>query len=329
MAPIMALYRHGDQGEPVRDIQDRLSALGFGTDPDAVGDFGPATEAAVQLFQQEQRLAVDGLIGRETWRTLVDAGFVLGDRQLYYRMPMLHGDDVAELQRSLNAIGFDAGDVDGILGPDTLRSLLDFQHNRRMAEDGIAGAAVVGELRLISRETSKMGRHEIRERAWLASLPATLAGHRIFVDPFCRSLEESRAAWEAGVAAAARLRDLGAHPITSRSSDTRPAERLRALHANESAVDIVVSLSLPATDTPGIYSFASALSHSAAGLAIATGLSSALGLEPHGRVMPILRETRAPAVVIATEPLDAELGRRTIDALDRWLGSQAARRARE
>ncbi len=324
----MALYRRGDQGEPVRDIQDRLSALGFGTDPDASGEFGPATEAAVRQFQEAQRLASDGLIGRETWRTLVDAGFVLGDRQLYYRMPMLHGDDVAELQRNLNAIGFDAGDVDGIFGPDTLRALLDFQHNRQMAEDGISGPAVIGELSLMSRETSKMGRHEIRERAWLASLPSTLAGHRIFIDPFCRSVDEAQTAWIAGVAAASRLRDLGAHPITSRSSDTRPAERLRALHANESAVDIVVALASPATDTPGIYSFSSPLSHSAAGLAIARGLSSALGLEPQGRVMPILRETRAPAVVIATTPLDAELGRLAIDSLERWLGSQAAERAR-
>jgi len=323
----MALYRRGTQGEPVRDIQDRLSALGFDTAPDASTDFGEATEAAVRDFQEARRLAVDGMVGRETWRTLVDAGFVLGDRQLYYRMPMLHGDDVAELQRNLNAIGFDAGDVDGIFGPDALRAVLDFQHNRQMAEDGIAGPAVISELRLMSRETSKMGRHEIRERAWLASLPATLAGHRIFVDPFCRSDGESVAAWVAGVAAAARLRDLGAHPITSRSSDTRPAERLRALHANERAVDIVIAFAMPATDTPGIYSFASPLSHSAAGLALAGGLSSALGLEPQGRVMPILRETRAPAVVIATEPLDGELGSLTIDALESWLGSEAAARA--
>lgn len=320
----MALYRRGDQGEPVRDIQDRLSALGFDVAPDSPGEFGEGTEFAVIFFQQTRRLAADGLVGRETWRTLVDAGFVLGDRQLYYRMPMLHGDDVAELQRNLSAIGFDAGDVDGIFGPETLRALLDFQHNRLMAEDGIAGPAVLTELRLMSRETSKMGRHELRERAWLASLPETLAGHRIFIDPFCRTVAEAEATWEAAVGASSRLRDYGAHPITSRSSDTRPAERLRALHANERAVDIVISFAFPATDTPGIYSFASSLSHSAAGLAIAEGLSEALDLMPHGRVMPILRETRAPTVVIASEPLTAEFGSHVIDALESWLG-QAAR----
>jgi N-acetylmuramoyl-L-alanine amidase len=319
----MALYRTGDEGAAVRDIQDRLTALGFSTDPDAAGVFAAGTDAAVRSFQESRNLASDGLVGRETWRTLVDAGFVLGDRQLYYRMPMLHGDDVADLQRRLNALGFDTADVDGIFGAATLRALLDFQHNRRMAEDGIAGPAVIEELRLMSRETSKLGRHHVRERTWLAGLPATLAGRRVFIDPFCRSSEEAAATWEAGRGAAIALRDVGAHPITSRSSDTRPAERLRALHANELAVDFVVAFAFPATDTPGIYSFASHLSHSEAGLAIAEGIGEGLDLKSLGRVMPILRETRAPAIVVATDDLDEGLGRRSVELLETWLGDRA------
>jgi N-acetylmuramoyl-L-alanine amidase len=238
-------------------------------------------------------------------------------------MPMLHGDDVADLQRRLNAIGFDTTDVDGIFGPETLRALLDFQHNRRMAEDGIAGASVIEELSLISRETSKMGRHQVRERTWLAGLPSTLAGRRVFLDPFCRSHDEAQIAWTAGRGAASYLRDVGAHPIASRSSDTRPAERLRALHANELAVDFVIAFAFPATDTPGIYSFASPLSHSEAGQAIAEALSEALDLKPLGRVMPILRETRAPSVVIATDDLDESLGARSISALEKWLETRS------
>ncbi len=247
---------------------------------------------------------------------------------MYYRMPMLHGDDVAELQRCLNAIGFDAGNVDGIFGPDTMRALLDFQQNRGMAEDGIAGPLVIRDLQLMSRETKKMGRHEVRERAWLASLPATLAGSRVFVDPFCRTDEETAAAWQASVAAGRCLRDLGAHVITSRSSDTRPAERLRALHANERAATLVVAFAHPATDEPGVYSFASQMSHSEAGEAIARGLASSLQLKPRGRDMPILRETRATAVVIASDGLDGALGDLTAVSIERWLGSQAASRAR-
>jgi len=119
----MALFRVGDTGEPVRDIQERLHALGFSTAPDTSGVFAEGTSSAVIAFQKSRRLTADGMVGRETWRTMVDAGHLLGDRLLYHRMPMLHGDDVADLQRRLNAIGFDTGSVDGIFGATTLRAV--------------------------------------------------------------------------------------------------------------------------------------------------------------------------------------------------------------
>lgn len=303
-------------------------ALGFPCEPDPPGEFGPGTEQAVEAFQRERRLAVDGTVGTETWRTMVDAGFVLGDRQLYHRMPMLHGDDVAELQRCLNAIGFDAGDIDGIFGPDTLSALLDFQHNRRLAEDGIAGPTVLEELRLMSRETSKMGRHEIRERVWLASLPDDLAGLRVFVDPFCRDDAEAGAAWDAAVEAGSVLREVGAHPLLSRSADTRPTERLRALNANERGADLVIAFAHPASDEEDVYSFASRISHSAAGAALAMAVGRVLRVPTHGRVMPILVETRPPAIVVALKDLSAETGRIAVDAIEAWLKRLARERER-
>jgi N-acetylmuramoyl-L-alanine amidase len=315
----MALYRKGDTGDAVRDIQNRLKALGFDLSADGTGEFGDATLAAVISFQESRRIAADGMIGRETWRTLVDAGFTLGDRLLYYRMPMLHGDDVAELQRRMNAIGFDAGDVDGIFGPDTLRAVLDFQQNRIMAEDGIVGPAVVAELDLISRETGKMGRHEVREKVWLSGLPQTLAGQRVFIDPFCRDDREAIEAWAAAMGAMQQLRHTGAHPLLSRSEDTRPAERLRADHANEVAADIVVSFALPFTDVPGVYYFASSMGHSEAGARIAAAVASGFGVEPVGRVTPLLRETRAPAIVVALPSLDEVVGASAVRSIEEWM----------
>lgn len=315
----MAVHRRGDRGAPVRDIQHRLDALGFACADDQPGDFGAATERAVRDFQQERRLSVDGEVGPETWRTMVDAGFVLGDRQLYYRMPMLHGDDVAELQRSLNAIGFDAGTVDGIFGPDTLRALLDFQHNRRLAEDGIAGQNVLDELRLMSRETSKMGRHEVREKVWLASLPDSLLGLRVMIDPFCRDEEESGKTWEVAVDASRALRVLGAHPLASRSADTRPTERLRAVAANERGADLILSFALARSDDEAVYYFASTMSHSAAGSELAHAVARAFGVPALGRVRPILVETRPPTIVVMLRDLRPEIGAETVTAIDRWL----------
>ena len=317
----MALYREGDTGEPVRDIQDRLTALGFPCEPDPEGVFGPGTRRSVEAFQHARSIAVDGLVGRETWRIMVDAGFQPGDRLLYHKMPMLHGDDVTRVQRNLSSLGFDAGIVDGIFGPDTLRAVLDFQQNRGMAEDGIVGPEFLRELGLIERATRKVGRDVVRQRVWLSSLPGSLAGQRVYLDPFCRDDHEAAVSWEAAVAAGQALRRLGAQTVLSRSADTRPPERTRARQANQLGVDVVIGFSLPGTDVPGIYYFASATSHSEAGATIAKTLARRLGLQPVGRTTPMLRETRAPAIVITLPRLDARLGLGVVRGIEAWLAS--------
>jgi N-acetylmuramoyl-L-alanine amidase len=315
----VALYRTGDSGEPVRDIQDRLAALGYPIGDDTPGYFGEGTRAAVEAFQNARSLTPDGLVGRETWRTMVDAGFVLGDRLLYYRLPMLHGDDVSTLQRHLNALGFDAGIVDGIFGAETLHAVLDFQQNRGMAEDGIAGPRVVDELTLMTRATRKEGRDVVKQREWLRALPPNPAGQRVFLDPFCRDDLEAEASWEAASEAASALRELGASPILSRAADTRPPERSRAAQANEWAADMVVGFSLPQTDCPGVFYFASPLSHSEPGEALAGAVARPLGLEAIGRVSPLLQLTRSTAVVVSVPTLDAPLGRAVVRGIERWM----------
>lgn len=319
----MALYRIGHSGEPVRDIQDRLVLLGYAVGDDSIGEFGGGTRSAVEAFQRAHSLAPDGMVGAETWRTMVDAGYRLGDRLLYYRLPMLHGDDVASLQRELNALGFDAGICDGIFGADTLRAAMDFQQNRGMAEDGIVGTAVTEELTLMTRATKKLGRDVVRERVWLSTLPPNVAGQRIFVDPFCRDDMETGSAWRAGTAAARVLREMGAHPVLSRSVDTRPEERNRARHANEIAADMVIGFALPQTDSPGVFFFESPISRSESGEALAAGIAGRLGLGAIGRVSPILKETRATAVVVTVPALDAGLGSAVARGIQSWLQARA------
>lgn len=305
----MRLYLLGDQGEPVRDIQHRLHVLGFASD-DQPGTFGPSTEDAVGDFQESRGLPRDGIVGPSTWRALVDAGYRLGDRMLYHRVPMIRGDDVAELQRQLNSLGFDAGKVDGIFGPDTLDAVLDFQSNRRMAEDGIVGQEVVSELELIARATQKPGREGVRERQWLAALPPTIAGQRVYVDAGCRDAAESVATWVAAVEFGSAIQNLGGVPVYSRSADTYPSERVRALRANRFGTDFVVSFSEARDGVPGVFYFASQHSHSAAGEKLATAVATALDLTCLGRAVPMLRDTRAPAIVVAAAEVTADVARR-------------------
>ena len=324
----MPLYRQGDAGDAVRDIQERLAALGFSCAPDIPGSFGDTTTSAVTAFQDSRRLPADGVVTPETWKSLVDAGFRPGDRLLYYRLPMLHGEDVASLQHDLNALGFDPGAIDGIFGAATLRAVIDFQQNRRLPEDGIVGPQFLEELTLMVRATHKAGRDALRERVWLRSLPPTLTGERVFVDAACRDDHEADQAWEAAVAAAALVGELGGRALLSRSADTRPPESLRALQANELAADLVLGFSLPGSDVPGVYFFASTLSHSEAGEALAAALAPRLGLAPVGRVMPILQRTRAPAIVVALPALGPRAGRAVVRALEAWLSSRPQEESR-
>jgi N-acetylmuramoyl-L-alanine amidase len=312
------LYRIGDSGEPVRDIQDRLGASGFDCAPDESGEFDGATRAAVTAFQRSRSLDADGIVGPETWRALVEAAHELGDRLLYHRLPMLRGEDVAELQRRLNALGFDTGKVDGIFGPDTLDALLDFQRNRNMAEDGIAGRRVARELALLDRETRKEGREGVRERQWLRDRPASVAGMRIYVDAFNRDSDEA-AAWQAAVAAAGAFQNMGAHPWLSRTADTAPPERVRARRANRRGVDLVVAFSLPRGDAPAVHYFASRHARSEAGVLLADAVAGRLDVSIDGRATPMLRETRSPAVVVAVEPLEPWIGEKTAAAVGRFF----------
>jgi N-acetylmuramoyl-L-alanine amidase len=293
------LYRSGDDGEAVRDIQDRLVALGFSTDGDTVGNFGEATAAAVAAFQEKRGLWSDGIVGPDTWRAMVSAGYKLGSRILYHRVPMMRGDDVAELQRQLNSLGFDTGNVDGIFGPDTLAGQLEFQSNRGLAEDGLTGPEVVTELTLMAKVTGKHGREVVRDHEWLENLPRSIAGQRIYIDPFCRDDVEAAATWGPGVLLTTIIQAQGAAVFLSRSIDTAPTERVRALRANRLGVDIVLSICMARDDETGVYFFSSEHSSSAAGRTLAERIGKVLGTGHSGRAIPILKNTRSPAVVIA------------------------------
>jgi predicted chitinase len=60
--------RQGSKGPNVRDMQQRLSDLGYALDVD--GNFGPGTAKAVVAFQQAKGLGSDGIVGPNTWKAL-------------------------------------------------------------------------------------------------------------------------------------------------------------------------------------------------------------------------------------------------------------------
>ena len=59
----------GSQGDDVKHLQRDLNLLKYG--PLTVdGEFGPKTQAAVERFQSNNNLVVDGIVGPQTWQVL-------------------------------------------------------------------------------------------------------------------------------------------------------------------------------------------------------------------------------------------------------------------
>jgi N-acetylmuramoyl-L-alanine amidase len=303
-----AALRPGSSGEAVRDLQQRLGALGHDVPRDEFGNFGPATEGALRSFQERRDLQVDGVCGPQTWNALVESGFRLGDRMLYLRRPMLKGDDVAELQGQLNLLGFDAGKEDGIFGPATGRALMEFQRNSGLGVDGILGPDTVGALARIQGprggSPAESSVAHVREREELRRGPHGLSGRRIFVAvaPELSAL---------GDRIMRELVDAGALVVLDASGTD---DSSLASAANRYDADLFVALRLGATGGCRCSYFASGRFRSEAGFRVATAVSAelagVLAVEPRvcGSLHTALRETRMAAVLCEPVARDDVVG---------------------
>lgn len=73
--------------------------------------------------------------------------YALGDRLLKNTSPNTKGEDVREMQKRLNALGFDCGEPDGDFGNGTERGVRAFQKAARIEVDGEFGPASLAALK--------------------------------------------------------------------------------------------------------------------------------------------------------------------------------------
>jgi peptidoglycan hydrolase-like protein with peptidoglycan-binding domain len=130
----------GAIGPRVAELQRLLQAAGVPTGP-VDGEFGPMTQAAVRRFQAAKGLAVDGVVGPDTWGALRGAGPVAPSSGAPVLREGDFGASVETLQRQLLRHGFTPGDIDGQFGPKTRRSLVEFQRAKGLDANGVAGAS--------------------------------------------------------------------------------------------------------------------------------------------------------------------------------------------
>jgi N-acetylmuramoyl-L-alanine amidase len=269
---------------------------------------------------------VDGVCGQQTWNTLVEAGFLLGDRFLYRRTPMLRGDDVADLQQRLCTLGFNTGRVDGIFGDDTAAALTEFQRNAGLPVDGIVGGSTLRELiRLESPHHEPKLVSSVRARAALRDAPATLRGRHVAVG-------ESGGLGSVTGALRRRLVFGGTH-VTELH---HPDDSTQARQANELGVDVFVGLRLnPSAASCQTAYWAGRHDESPGGRRLAelvqSAVPDALGVSDggvHGMSLPLLRETRMPTVLVEFGPASTvverapSLSAALTGALGRWADAR-------
>jgi N-acetylmuramoyl-L-alanine amidase len=258
-----------------------------------------------------------------TWRAIVEASWKLGDRLLVLVAPNLRGDDVGELQTLLARIGFDPGRVDGIFGPSTAHAVADFQHNSGLSVDGVGGPDTIRALQVLNRQTGTgPGISALRELELLTATARSLADLRVVVGQFGGLSALSRQLVQA-------LRHRSATVVAS----DEPDAAAQAAAANRFAATVYVGFeSRPGAD-PVIHFYGVPQFESAGGRALAERIAAACatvggGIDVpvvQGRRLPVLRETRMPAVVLTVSSVQTTLDHtaRLVDAVVGALESWA------
>ncbi len=323
----------GDRGPAVSDVQKRLFDLGYappGLDTEMrEAYYGERTAHAVREFQRNRGLHVDGRVDENTWHELVEASYRLGDRFLYLRVPPFRGDDVRELQRYLNRLGFNAGREDGIFGRDTDRALRAFQHNMDLPVDGIAGSSTLSclqRLRHALKDTSVAVVHEaIQDLSYRG-----MAGRTVVLD----AGEGDARAEDAARLAAGGLKARGMAVVITGGFSSGLPEGARARLANDCGADIVIGLRACEGSGVRIFFFGSGDYSSPRGRRLAALLREELekaggssAAPPEARSYPMLRETRMPCVILEygfeSDPLSV-LPPAIVEAVTAYFGPEPA-----
>ena len=233
----MQLYRLGDRGPAVADVQGTLVGLGLLARAPADAVFDAATDVALREFQQRRGLSVDGTVGAETYRALAAARWSLGDRLLSLATNPFVGDDVAALQERLLELGFDAGRADGVLGPRTERALRGLQREYGLVPDGTCGPETLRALRQLGRKVTGGRPQVLREAEALHRSGAALPGKVVVLDPghgaddrgaSGHGLQEAAVVEDLAARLEGRLTALGVRALLTRGPDTCPTDAQRA-----------------------------------------------------------------------------------------------------
>lgn len=127
--------RHEDvrlSASAIRDIQQTLNDRGFAAGP-VDGVIGNQTRLAIRNLQEKNNLEVTGTLNEATLAVLGHGRD--GDRTAAQRTS-LDDKTIRAVQQQLNARGFNAGPLDGVVGAQTKSAIRSFQEREGLPVTG-------------------------------------------------------------------------------------------------------------------------------------------------------------------------------------------------
>lgn len=134
--PMPEYIRVGDRHSAVVNLQSRLMELGFMDSDEPTDYYGTQTERAVKIFQRQNKLAIDGIVGSATYDAIMDPS-----AKYYAAQKGDEGDDISQLQVRLYELGYLASSdlVTGNFGDSTEAAVLKLQEVNGLEADGKVG----------------------------------------------------------------------------------------------------------------------------------------------------------------------------------------------
>ncbi|MDO5550902.1 MAG: peptidoglycan-binding protein, partial [Lachnospiraceae bacterium] len=134
--PMPEYLRVGEEHPVVAQLQQRLMDLGFMDHDEPTQYFGTQTERAVKIFQRQNDLTQDGIVGGSTYEAIMAQ-----DAKHYAAQKGDEGDDILQIQSRLYDLGYLASEnlLTGNFGDSTEAAVLKLQEVNGLSQDGKVG----------------------------------------------------------------------------------------------------------------------------------------------------------------------------------------------
>lgn len=134
--PMPEFLRVGESHPVVYQLQEQLMELGFMDYDEPTEYFGTQTERAVKIFQRQNNLTQDGIVGGSTYDAIMSP-----DAKHYAAQKGDEGDDISQIQSRLYDLGYLASEdlLTGMFGDSTEAAILKLQEVNGLSQDGKVG----------------------------------------------------------------------------------------------------------------------------------------------------------------------------------------------